>query len=590
MSEAPANSAPNTSTPNTSAAAAKTSDDLSSVQKPSVWKALGKRKTGAMAVLGFAAGLPYALITGTLLAWFTEEGVDIKTIGVFSWVILIYSFKFLWAPGVDRLPAPGVFSMGQRRAGILFLQALIIIALATISFASPQNQLGLIAAAAVVCTFASSCQDVLIDAWRIEIADEEITVDLLSSVYQIGYRLATILGGAGALIMAARIGWNSAFVALAVLMALAVCGVFIAEDSTRAPSPDVSQDKDGPPTNWRNLALLPVLAGWAWAFVALFGFMAFALQAPGEANARVFTREKGPLIVLAAVVAPMVCAAALLWLRERKTLLPRDNSPWFAQSVLDTLYGAVLTPLSELIERLRFGAILVIALVLSYRFVDLVWGAFAYPFYLGVENGALGHTLDEVAIASKLFGTLMTFLGIGVGAAAILRFGRMPCVVAGAILAAATNLLFADLALGGAGVDAFMRAARLYPVFSIFQPLADFLGLDVTMNERLARLMVAIAAENLALGFASAASVVYLSSIVSPRFAAVQYALLASLVMLIGSLGRGALGELIGTRGFAYVFYLTAVLGLFAVVASILEWIRQARGGAAEPTRESAPA
>lgn len=122
-----------------------------------------------------------------------------------------------------------------------------------------------------------------------------------------------------------------------------------------------------------------------------------------------------------------------------------------------------------------------------------------------------------------------------------------------------------------------MRLFGLYGVFHVLQPVADFLTLQATMDERLSRLMVVIAAENLAVGFASAAIVAYLSSIVNPKHAAVQYALFASLTMLIGSLGRGALGELIEARGFAYVFYLTAALGLVAVAASAFEWWRQAR-------------
>ncbi|MEZ5914397.1 MAG: hypothetical protein R3C42_02060 [Parvularculaceae bacterium] len=202
---------------------------------------------------------------------------------------------------------------------------------------------------------------------------------------------------------------------------------------------------------------------------------------------------------------------------------------------------------------------------------------------MGQNYGALGHTNDEVAIASKVFGSLMTFGGITLGAAAIMRFGRMPCLFIGAILAAATNLLFADLAKGGEATDAFMSFFHLYGMFHILQPVADFLTLQVVTDERLSRLMVAIAAENLAVGFASAAIVAYLSSIVNPKYAAVQYALFASLTMLIGSLGRGALGELIEERGFAYVFYLTAALGLVAVAASGLEWLRQSRAAKGEP-------
>lgn len=545
--------------------------------KPSwrdILQALQRRKTLAMFILGFAAGLPYALITGTLLAWFTNEGIDVKTIGVFSWIIIIYSFKFLWAPAIDRMAAPRLFNMGQRRAGILLLQAVIIASLAAICLASPQTQIGFIAIAAVVCTFASASQDVLIDAWRIETADEQTSIDLLSSIYQIGYRMAAILGGAGALIAAARIGWNNAFVGLALLMACAVCGVFLAENTTKKKDDVDNKTEARFPLKWRNLALTPVLLGWAWSFWALFSFMAYALNAPDAANARVFTRETGPLIILASIIAPVIAATFML---RTKTDTPPPAKAWPAQSILDIIYGAVLAPMIDLIERLKASALLVLVLILSYRFVDLVWGAFAYPFYLGENYGALGHSLDEVAISSKLFGSLMTFVGITVGAAAILRIGRMPCLFIGAVMAAATNLLFADLALGGAATHQFMKITHLYGVFGVLQPLADFLTLDATIDEKLSRLMVVIAAENLAVGFASAAIVVYLSSIVNPKYAAVQYALLASLTMLIGSLGRGALGELIEIQGFAYVFYLTAALGVVAIVASGAEWLRQSR-------------
>jgi PAT family beta-lactamase induction signal transducer AmpG len=555
-----------------------------------LFAALGKRKSGAMFVLGFAAGLPYVLITGTLTAWFTNDGIDVKTIGVFSWIIIIYGFKFLWSPAIDRLPAPPVFNMGQRRAGILLLQGVIIAALAVISTASPQTQIGLIALAAVVCTFASSSQDILIDAWRIEVADEETPLDVLSSVYQVGYRLAAILGGAGALIMAARMGWNATFVVLAALMAVAVAGVFIAADSP-LQNKKIGIGDGAPPPRWRNYALTPVLAGWGWSFAALFGFMAFALTRPDLANARAFTTQMGPLIVLASVIAPVAAAALML---RASSLVPSAAAmrPWPMQGAFDSVYGSVLAPMADLIARLKWAVLLVLVLVLSYRFADLVWGAFAFPFYMGAEFGALGHTNDEVAIASKVFGSFMTFWGIALGGLAILKFGRLPCLFAGAVLAAATNLLFADLASGASATDAFMSALHLYPLFKLLQPLADFLTLQVAVDERLSRLMVVIAAENLAVGFASAANVAYLSSIVNARFAAVQYALLASLTMLIGSLGRGALGELIEAEGYAAVFYLTAALGLVAVVASGAEWFRQARASraAARSVSSSRPA
>ncbi|MEL7240351.1 MAG: MFS transporter, partial [Planctomycetota bacterium] len=349
----------------------------------------------------------------------------------------------------------------------------IIAMLAVISFASPQTQLGWIAIAAVACTFASTSQDVLIDAWRIEVADEETTIDILSSVYQIGYRLAAILGGAGALIIAARIGWNNTFVVLAAMMAIAACGVFVAENSPVRQRETIETDSEAVPLRRRNIVLLIVLFLWAASFYAIFSFMGLALSAPDQADARAFTREKGPLIVFASVIAPVIAAAVMLRWRGA-TPGPGETTPWRGQTVLDVFYSAIVAPMVDIVLRLRYAAILVLGVALTYRFVDLIWGGLAYPFYLGENYGALGHSLDEVAIASKLFGTLMTFLGIGVGGAAIIRFGRMPCLFVGAILAASTNLLFADLAAGGATTHAFMSTLHLYGAFSIFQPLADF--------------------------------------------------------------------------------------------------------------------
>ena len=543
------------------------------------WKdliaALGERKTAAMFVLGFASGLPYVLIIGTLNAWFTNEGISIKTIGVFSWIIIIYSFKFLWSPAIDRMPGPPLFKMGQRRAVILMFQVIIVAALFIISSINPNTQIGWIAVAAIVCTVASASQDILIAAWRIESADEKTTIDLLSAVEQFGYRLSSILGGAGALIIAHRIGWNQTFVVLSIMMAIAMSGVFIAMDS-KVVKKSETLGLAAPP-KWRNFALVPVVLGWLWSFIALFGFMAYALNNPGEANARSFTLTTGPLIVVASIIAPVFAASLVLYFQNTKTPDAAAHQKWPGQRIYDVMYASILAPMADLVERLKFSAILVLVLVLSYRFTDLIWGAFAYPFYLGENYGALGHTLDEVAIASKLFGALMTFVGIAIGGTIILKIGRMPSLFFGAVLAAATNFLFADLAMGGGGTHAFMSATHLYAVFGFVQPLANMLDLDVVANDRLSQLMLVIAAENLVVGFASAAIVVYLSSIVNKQYAAVQYALLGSLGFLLGSLGRGAIGELIEDRGFAFVFVLTALLGGVAVIASALEWVRQAR-------------
>jgi PAT family beta-lactamase induction signal transducer AmpG len=168
-------------------------------------------------------------------------------------------------------------------------------------------------------------------------------------------------------------------------------------------------------------------------------------------------------------------------------------------------------------------------------------------------------------------GVIATIAGIALGGLAMLRFGRMPVFFVGAVLAAVTNLLFADLAIGAKYTDPVLMALQIDHLFETF-------GMDI----RMARLTSVIALENIALGLASAASVAYLSSIVNKQFAAVQYALLVSLVMLLGTLGRPAIGQIIETDGFATAFVICAALGGVACVLSLIEWVRIARQTKAE--------
>jgi PAT family beta-lactamase induction signal transducer AmpG len=278
-----------------------------------------------------------------------------------------------------------------------------------------------------------------------------------------------------------------------------------------------------------------------------------------------FTKFYGPLIVLATVVVPAIIAAVLDGWRRQGRYLESAEGLRKPPSVVDHAYRALVEPLAELTGRLRWAAILVLAIVLTYRLTDSVWGPFALPFYLQ----ELHYTNDEVAVASKFFGVGMTMAGIALGALLFSLVGRMPTVILGALLAAASNLLFADLAQGGAGLDAFGSASGLYWVTGQF-------GADA----RFSRLLLAIAGENLSGGLAGAAFVAYLSSITAKSHAAVQYALLTSLTVLVGSLGRAALGESIDTGGYAPVFYWTAAAGLVAVVLTMIEWARQRRAEA----------
>lgn len=521
--------------------------------------AFRERRTLAMLLLGFSAGLPFAMLFGTLNAWLSDAGVSVATIGVLSWVGLFGAFKFLWSPTVGLTP-PLIGRMGRRRSWLILCQIVVGGALLAIALSHPgTGAIVVLAGAAALGAFASATQDIVIDTWRIEVADERTPVDLLSTVYQLGFRTAALVGGAGALVLADRLGWSATFVIGAGLMGLGVLGTLIAPEPKAAPQTAIARERIGSP-RLRMTALAVTLAAWAWAAFMLVRFMVTALTVKPAPSAGEFTAVWGPWIVGMAVILPAVLAGIIVW-RGGKGGAASSASE--APAVFDTLYDAILAPLVELMGRLGWGAVIVLGLILTYRITDGVWGPFAFPFYMGDAGGALGHTKTEIALASKTFGVVMTIVGIALGGWALLAIGRMASLLLGAALSAATNLLMMDLALGAPVIGPFMSATGLYKQFGLFG-----------VGEPLARLMLAIAGENIAGGFAGAAFVAYLSALSNKMFGAVQFAVFTSLALLIGTLGRGALGELIERQGYAAMFVIAAWLGVIAVIFCAAEWVR----------------
>lgn len=558
------------------ATAAVTEDDH---KKLTGWRllkvALGQRKTAVMLALGFGAGLPYTLLIGTLNAWLGEEKVNLATIGILSWIGLAYAFKFLWSPAVDTLRLPLLEKLGRRRSWLLFCQIILGFCFVGLALTSPVGALGTFALIATVAAFFSATQDVVIDAWRIDVADDEAPLEILSTIYQFGYRVAALIGGALALVLAARIGWPLVYAIMGSMMVIAVAATFAAPDTPR-PNQNAGVGELGRAgavnPRLRLIALTIVGLGWAWAIWTIGHFMTVALLHPGEPGtpkAGEFTKEVGPWIVAATVILPAIVGAWLHAVRNRPESIMSSDAPAVSRGrrVADHAYSALVLPLVELVGRLRWGAVLVLGLILSYRLCDSIWGPFAFPFYLD----ELGYSNDEVAFASKIFGVFMTIAGIAIGGILFATIGRMPTLMIGALVAAGSNLLYADLAAGAPVIDGF---ARLF--------MLDQLYPDI----RMIRLMVAISGENIAGGLAGAAFVAYLSSIASKRYSAVQYALLSSLTFLVGSLGRAALGEAIEQMGYEPVFRFTAALGLIAVLFCALEWIRDRH----ERSRAAVPA
>jgi len=403
-----------------------------------------------MLALGFSSGLPFLLCFSTQSAWLRKAGVGLDMIGLMSWALLAYTFKFAWAPIIDRFDPPGFGRLlGRRRGWMLIAQLGVAAGLAFLAFGEPATSLAWNVVFSFLTAFAGATQDVTIDGWRIDAAPPE-RQGMMSAVYQLGYRLAILCAGAGALYIADHASWRAAYLAMAALMLVGVGGCLL--------SPRLDEG----------------------------------------------ARERsGPL-------------------------------------------GAFGEPLADLVR--RYGAMLVaiLALVAIYRLPDFVSGVMANPLYID-----LGFSYSDIATVSKLFGVWISIAGAIGGGVAVARFGLMPSLLIGGAAASASHLTLALLAASGA---------------------------------QLPLLTLSVCVENFAGGFAGSALIAYMSSLVSPAFAATQYALLSSLYALPGKFVGGLSGFMVDTFGYVKFFVATATIGAPVVVLTLIVWRLAARKKIEQPT------
>src|SRR5688572_13947047 len=225
----------------------------------------------AMLALGFSAGLPFLLTANTLGAWLREEGTELAAIGFISWVGIAYSLKFAWAPLLDRVELPVLGRLGKRRSWIVLAQLLVMAGLLAMTAIGPQQSLVLLGVFAVVVAFASATQDIAIDAWRIESSRGPEDLGLMTSAYQLGYRVAQLVTNALIFIIAARIGWEISYVLMAALMTIGFAAAMYAAE----PRTLVTQ----PTPIWTLRGLYDAVIGPFIAFFATHGTKALLLLA-----------------------------------------------------------------------------------------------------------------------------------------------------------------------------------------------------------------------------------------------------------------------------------------------------------------------
>ncbi len=201
-------------------------------------KVYARPRVVSMLFLGFSAGLPFLLVFTTLSAWLTQAEVSRTTIGFFSWVGITYSIKVFWAPVVDRVPLPLLTGLlGRRRSWMLVAQIGIAAGLIAMAYTDPHDNLFWIAAFALVVAFSSATQDITIDAYRIEAVGKEIQGAMAAS-YILGYRIALLAAGAGALHVANISGWQAAYVTMAMLAGVGIATTLIIREPQASAASD----------------------------------------------------------------------------------------------------------------------------------------------------------------------------------------------------------------------------------------------------------------------------------------------------------------------------------------------------------------
>ncbi|WP_296711563.1 MFS transporter [Rhodoblastus sp.] len=196
----------------------------------SIFRVFADRRLALMLALGFSSGLPFLLVFSTQSAWLREVGVAKEHIGLMSWVALAYSFKFLWAPLLDRYDAPIVGRwLGRRRGWMVLTQGAIALCLCALAFGDPANNLLYTIGFAFCLGFFAATQDVVIDGWRIAVAPPEQQGEM-SAASQVGYKFAILCAGAGALYLAQFASWRAAYLAMAGMMAVGLAASLLAPE------------------------------------------------------------------------------------------------------------------------------------------------------------------------------------------------------------------------------------------------------------------------------------------------------------------------------------------------------------------------
>ncbi len=481
-------------------------------------------------ILGFASGLPLALTGQSLQAWLTVENVDISTIGFFSLVGLPYTFKFLWAPLMDRFELP---FLGRRRGWLVTTQIAVAGALVLMSSYSPGQNTQLIALLAVLVAFFSASQDVVIDAYRTDILDTSER-GIGSSLSVFGYRLAMIVSGGIAFVWADPVNgnnwsWSKIYTIMAaVMVGCAVISLIFL--------PSIPKSMKAPTSNAKNdllgfLALvLAVVVGYQFTTRLANPFSESLLSSlfppleEGKANPDL--KKWADMVSLLLGIAFTV---PLAWWTSKK-------------AKFETLNVSLANYFS------MKGAASFLALIILYKLGDAFAGSLLTPFLLK----GVGYAQAEIGVVNKVIGMWLTIGGALLGGALMFKMGLYRSLFVFGFLQLISNLGFWLVAVLGKG------AWGSFPI-----PAFDLLIVSLKEASNVDWLLLfAVGIENITGGMGTAAFVAFLMALCNQKFTATQYALLSA----FSAVGRVWVGPLAGvltvTLGWPNFFLFSTVMAL----------------------------
>ncbi|KTE31756.1 permease [Sphingopyxis sp. HIX] len=468
-------------------------------------KPSARRLFGLYLLLGFSAGLPFYMFNAVLTLRLSKHGVDIVIIGFFAWIALLPTFKFAWAPLVERYDIPGFARFwGRRRGWIMLSQLGIFLSMVAMAFTSSDKSLPLTALFAILLAFWTTTLEVAADGWRIELAPSQAEQAPIVAANLWGYRSAMVAAGSGAILVAAWADWTWAYLVIAV--------------AAFAPFPILAAMRpDQPGTSGRGAALIKGVSASLLILLA-------ATLATAAIGWVLLSAAEGAGISAKTNVTPVVLAIALLPFVALALALPRINRLPAELLARKSGFAAAYV---EIFWRYGYAVLALLGFVSLYRMGDVLTLTLSHPLW-----NERGYSLHQIGVADGVVALSASMAGVALGGWLSTRLSLGWTLGIGAVTAALGNWIY---------------------VWLWHSEPASFI------------LYTAVAVDQFGNGFAGAVFVVYLSMLVSPKYPGAQYALLSGFAFLLPRLLAGASGSMQTQIGYDGFFLLSGALSFAAI-------------------------